>query len=157
MRFVDFPSLYVEIYLSTSFILCCSRLWKKSWKWSRRMPIWRDLHYSWLMLLPVMSSCASVLTELAILAVFVSAPADCIKTHYQHCSQGMKLFRRLLTVTLGEYPNPMACFRVQVAREGWDSLWKGSLVRIMVVVPLYALTFIIFETLQRWGQENIGC
>jgi hypothetical protein len=55
----------------------------------------------------------------------------------------------LLTLP-GEYKSPRSCLNTLIAREGWDSLFKGSIVRCLVVVPLYALTFVIFEALQRW-------
>jgi len=72
----------------------------------------------------------------AILALIATNPADCVKTVYQDKK-------------LGNFRNPYECLLFLIKQEGVESLWKGTIARIFAIVPLFALTFLAFEWLQR--------
>ncbi len=68
------------------------------------------------------------------LAAALDTPADTIKTRLQNGS--------------GEYRNVRDCFRRIVREEGWSALFRGTVPRVLIIAPLFSITFLCFEFFQ---------
>ena len=69
-------------------------------------------------------------------AAFICTPADMIKTRVQ--AEG------------NNYKGGVDCFKRTVATEGYTSLFKGSLPRMMVTAPLFGIALLAFELQKRF-------
>jgi solute carrier family 25 aspartate/glutamate transporter 12/13 len=69
------------------------------------------------------------------LAAAVDTPADCLKTRLQNGQN--------------KYNGLWDCYRKTIATEGHYALLKGVEIRVLIIAPLFAITFATYETLQR--------
>jgi len=69
-------------------------------------------------------------------AAFICTPADMIKTRVQ--AEG------------NSYKGGVDCFKQSVAAEGYGSLFKGCLPRMMVTAPLFGIALLAFELQKRY-------
>jgi hypothetical protein len=69
-------------------------------------------------------------------AAFLCTPADMIKTRVQ--AEG------------NQYKGGIDCLKKTVAAEGYGSLFKGSLPRMMVTAPLFGIALLAFELQKRY-------
>jgi len=70
------------------------------------------------------------------LAAALDTPADTIKTRLQNGKYG--------------YTGIGDAYRSIVRTEGYSGLFKGLLPRVLIIAPLFSITFTIFEKLQHW-------
>lgn len=70
------------------------------------------------------------------LAAGLDTPADTIKTRLQNGQ--------------GRYTGVGHCFRTILKEEGWGALFRGTLPRVLIIGPLFSITFAMFEFFQSW-------
>lgn len=70
------------------------------------------------------------------LAAALDTPADTIKTRLQNGQ--------------GKYRGVVHCFSTILREEGWGALFRGTLPRVMIIGPMFSITFAMFEFFQSW-------
>ncbi len=71
-----------------------------------------------------------------VFAAALDTPADTIKTRLQAGQT--------------KYSGILDCITTTYREEGWRAFTKGLVPRVLIISPLFGITFMVFEQLQRW-------